>query len=136
MRIVFDANALIGAARYPEGNAGHTLSLCSERKARLFVSEHLLNEVRRALENDFHTTRREAERTIAIVRRGFEIITPKPVVVVGISPADRVVIGTCLAAEADYLVTYDGDLLALKRYRHTRIVRPEELRKTLFKQGS
>ena len=59
------------------------------------------------------------------------IIKPKSVFVGKITPADCIVLGTCLAAEANYLVTYDKDLLALKRYHHTKIVRLEVLRRIL-----
>lgn len=136
MRVVFDTNALLGAARFPEGNAGSVFQECVWKGVRVFVSHHILEEMKKALRDDFSFQEREVQETMRVIEKTLRVVQATAVSVKGISVPDRLVLGTCLAAEADYLVTYDSDLLALKRFRHTRIVRPEELRKTLFKQGS
>jgi len=136
MRVVFDTNALLGAALKPYGNAGVTFYACEKMRYRICISNHLIKEMQRALKEDFKFSDRDVQRTVNRIKDCCTIVKPKPVRVNRISPADCIVLGTCLAAEADYLVTYDGDLLNLKRFRHTRIERPEELRKTLFKEGS
>ena len=131
MLVVFDTNVIVSAARYPEGNSGATLQACFRIRARLFISEHLIAETEKTLRQDFVFTREETRGVILRLRRMFIAVQPKQVTVSRISLPDRVVLGTCLAAEADYLVTYDKDLLMLKRYRHTKIVRPEVLRRVL-----
>lgn len=48
-----------------------------------------------------------------------------PAVKVCRDPNDDYVIATTLAAGALYLVTYDKDLLDLKRYQDVQMIRPE-----------
>jgi len=131
MRIVFDTNALIGAALKPFGNAGATFHACEQMRSKICIANHLIDEMQRTLKEDFEFNGRDVQRTVNHIKNSCTIVKPEPVRVDGISSADCVVLGTCLAAEADYLVTYDKDLLALKKYRHTKIVRPEALRRIL-----
>lgn len=131
MRVVFDTNALIGVALRPQGNAGDVFTVCGVHRARVFISTHIILELEKTLKEDFGFKPSDAKHTAQLLLKQCSIIKPRAVVIPRISPADCVVLGTCLAAEADYLVTYDKDLLALKTYRHTKIVRPEALRRIL-----
>ena len=48
---------------------------------------------------------------------------------------DLAVIGTAVAARAEYLVTGDSDLLSLKRYRKVRIVSPRQFWEAIRRKG-
>ncbi len=72
-----------------------------------------------------HYTRQSEDQirhTIAAIRESSLVCSPTAVSVAGISAADANYLAAAVAGRADYLVTGDGDLLALQDYQGTRIV--------------
>jgi putative PIN family toxin of toxin-antitoxin system len=120
LRIVLDTNVLVSGLAYPAGNPGRILSAWREGGLDLVLSRYILDEMVRVLPRLPRITLTPSE--IRDLADSFlflaEIVEPsaKPDETLR-DPADQLVLGTLRAAQADYLVTGDKDLLALgERY--------------------
>lgn len=97
---------------------------------RVFLSDGMLATLGVVLSRPYFAARltdEEREQFLAHVRRGTLRETPDPSIQ-GIAPdaEDDLVLGTAVAAEADFLVTGDKGLLALGTYGGIRIVTAED----------
>jgi putative PIN family toxin of toxin-antitoxin system len=116
LRVVLDTNVLVSALAYPAGNPGRILSAWREGGFDLVLSRYILDEMVRVLPRLSRITLTPAE--IRDLADSFlflaEIVEPnaEPDETLR-DQADRLVLGTLRAAQADYLVTGDKDLLAL-----------------------
>lgn len=120
LRIVLDTNVLVSALAYPGSIPGHILNACREGEVELVLSHYILDEMVRVLPR-----LRRIKLTLAEIRDladSFlflaEIVQPSTETDESLrDQADQPVLGTLRAAQADYLVTGDKDLLALaERY--------------------
>ena len=96
----------------------------------LVQSDPLLAEVDRTLANPYFTQRlpaAERQDFLALLRRR-AVITPLTVTVAGIAthPEDDIVLATALSGNAQFVVTGDHKLLALKTYQGVIIVSVHE----------
>lgn len=126
MRVVLDTNVLVSALISPSGAAHLVYKLWQAGEFRLISCEEQIAEMRRV-------TRRpamrgwikpaEAGRIINQIRHLAIMIDPVPQVAASPDPADDYLLAIAVRGRADYLVTGDkSDLLALERFRRTRIV--------------
>jgi putative PIN family toxin of toxin-antitoxin system len=120
LRVVLDTNVLVSALAYPGSIPGCILSAWREGEVDLVLSRYILDEMVRVLPRLPRVTLTAAE--IRDLADSFlfmaEIVDPSPETDETLrDPADQPVLGTLRAAQADYLVTGDKDLLALgERY--------------------
>lgn len=123
MRVCLDTNVLIAAFA--------TRGLCTDvlrtvlAEHELIVGEVILTELRQVLKRKFKLP----EDRILAVEAVFEglVIVPKPDAPSRIKirdAADRWVLATALAGDAEVLVTGDGDLLAVAEESPIRILNP------------
>lgn len=127
MKIVADTNILFSAIAGP--------GLCRElvRQAienrQLALSDYIVAELRTVLRRKTKWSGTEIEELV-----GFYVTPAATTIVVPANvppaacpdPKDLPVLGTAIAAKAEYLVTGDRHLLDLKKYRGVRIVSPRE----------
>jgi putative PIN family toxin of toxin-antitoxin system len=120
LRVVLDTNVLVSALAYPVSIPGRILKAGREGKVDLVLSRYILDEMVRVLPRLPRIKLTPAE--IRDLADSFlfmaEIVEPssEPDEVLR-DQADQLVLGTLRAAQADYLVTGDKDLLALgERY--------------------
>lgn len=128
LRVVLDTNVLVSGIAYPGGIPGKIVGAWRQGSLELVLSRHILNELARSPPRVNHRLNWkpqdfddyvEALSFLASVVEP-EIVTPGTVR----DAADLLILGTLLAAKADYLITGDDDLLVLaKRYS---IVTPAE----------
>ena len=132
MRVFFDTNVLVSAVA-TRGICADLLRLVA-LDHDLVVGEVVLTEMRRVLETRM---RLPLERINEIERflRAYEVVA-KPAAmdpVVVRDEADRWVLANARAAQADVLITGDGDLLAVAATAGVHIITPrdfwEELRR-------
>jgi putative PIN family toxin of toxin-antitoxin system len=95
------------------------------------ISEHIYQELRRALDNPYFRRRLSPDQatdllTLVRTRATFVAISAS-VEGVASHPEDDIVLSTALSASADYLVTGDRQLLRLATYSGVRIVNAREL---------
>ena len=132
MRVFFDTNVLVSAVA-TRGICADLLRIVSSEHD-LVVGEVVLSELRRVLETRFKLP---AERIDEVEKflRTYEVVA-KPAAmdpVVVRDEADRWVLANARAAQADVLITGDGDLLAVAATAGVHIITPrdfwEELRR-------
>lgn len=128
MRIVADTNAIISGALW-DGAPCDALLLAIRGDIELFTSHRVLAEARKILSDSkerFHFSQQEIDDVISGVLTFAQIIEPTEIVRICRDPKDDHVIACALASKADYIVTYDNDLLVLNEYNGIKIMKPEE----------
>ena len=116
LRVVLDTNVLVSGLAYPAGVPGRIVSAWRLGGLDVVLSKYILDEMVRVLPRLSRNKRSPAEiRDFAdsflflaeIVQASCEVDKELR------DMADRPVLGTLIAAQADYLITGDKDLLAL-----------------------
>jgi len=116
LRVVLDTNVLVSALAYPGSIPGRILNAWREGELDLVLSRYILDEMVRVLPRLPRITLTPAE--IRDLADSFlfmaEIVEPSAEPEANLrDQANQLVLGTLRAAQADYLVTGDKDLLAL-----------------------
>jgi len=127
VKAVFDTNVLV-AAFVTEGLCSKILMRGRKRQFHLIACPIILREFEDVLIKKFFASRNEVRSTLEIVSETIHRIVRPSETVQGIcrDPDDDAILACALAAGADYLVTGDADLLALKTFRGIRIITPRE----------
>lgn len=139
LKVVFDSNVLVSAFL-----AETATQLSSELYGRctllgiLYTAEEILVETREILLERERIRRRytyldeEVEQFIVLVRRDSIVMSELPAVqAVERDPDDDVIVACAVAADADYIVSRDRDLLDLGEYEGIKIVSPEDFMQIL-----
>lgn len=125
MKVVLDAKVLI-AAFAARGLCEALFELCLE-KHEIGASAPLLQEVRDQLVSKIKLPEETANEILGFLQRHASSTDPVEVPADACrDPDDLMVLGTAKAAEADYLVTGDRDLLILETYEGISIVTPRK----------
>lgn len=116
LRMVLDTNVLVSGIAYPESIPGRILRAWQEGAVALVLSRYILDEFARVLPRLKRVALSASE--IEDLADSFlfmaEMVEPVPSGEDALRDgADEAVLGTLLAAKADYLITGDKDLLAL-----------------------
>ena len=116
LRVVLDTNVLVSGLAYPGSVPGRILGAWQRGGLDVVLSRYILDEMVRVLPKLSSNKRSPAE--IRDLADSFmfvaAIVEPSGEVDEGLrDQADQPVLGTLLAAQADYLITGDKDLLAL-----------------------
>jgi putative PIN family toxin of toxin-antitoxin system len=125
LKVVLDTVVFVRSLINPFGAAGR---LVFDREGfRLFVSEPTVREVvevltRTELQRKYRShTIRNAQAVLAILARA-EVVVPASIEPTCRDPKDDIFLATAAAAQADYLVSEDRDLLVLREFQGTQIV--------------
>ena len=125
MRIVLDANVII-AAFAARGLCESVLELCLDSH-ELLLSEALLAEIRGNLHRKIKLPIHTVDQIEHILRANGTLFVPEAIPSNACrDPGDAHVLGLTVAGQAECLVTGDGDLLVLKRFRRCQILNPRE----------
>jgi putative PIN family toxin of toxin-antitoxin system len=116
LRVVLDTNVLVSGLAYPGSVPGRILSAWQQGSLGLVLSRYILDEMVRVLPKLSRITLSPAE--IRDLADSFmfmaEIVEPGGELEAALRDRkDQPILGTLLAAQADYLITGDKDLLAL-----------------------
>jgi putative PIN family toxin of toxin-antitoxin system len=116
LRVVLDTNVLVSGLAYPESVPGRILSAWQQGGLNVVLSRYILDEMVRVLPRLSRI--KLGPQEIRDLADSFlflaEIVEPSGEVEEALrDKADQPVLGTLLAAQADYLITGDKDLLAL-----------------------
>lgn len=121
LRVILDTNVLLSGIAYPASVPGKIVAAWRHGSVDVLLSSYILEELRRVLPRLAHRhglTPAEVDDLVDILSIQAEIIEPLPGAEPDLRDAkDQAVLRTLLAAlgssGADYLVTGDGDLLAM-----------------------
>jgi len=127
--VVIDTNVFISAL-----TGGITtrkiLTLLKAGKFKLIISEELLKEIIVVLSRPkFKFDKNNLDRILRYIIRKAHIVFPEEKISICRDPKDNVVLECAVAGKADFIVTGDKDLLALKRFRKTSIISPRQFLK-------
>lgn len=153
--VVFDCNVLVQAAANAHGAAGRAFALLKQNQIQVFISRAILEELRRVL--NYPSTRTKLatlteERIEAFVwQLIYRAVLLRNVAHVFDYPRaqqDEPYIDAAAAAEANYLVSRDSDLLSLmtdfadiakefrRRFHNLRVVNPPQFLEALHEAAS
>ncbi len=137
---VADTNVLAsGLVRRNPGSAVvQVVEAWRSRRYSLVVSEHIIAELRRTLDQPYfrrHISQEQAARFVDVLRRQAKL-TSITVEVRGVAthPEDDLTLATAVSAHADYLVTGDTQLQRLGTYQGVRPLSPRQLLAVLATQ--
>ncbi len=123
MKIVLDANVVI-AAFASRGLCESVMELCLHSH-EIVLSEELLEEIVRNLRQKIKLPGNIVEDISKLLREQASMVSSVPLAAeVCRDPDDVKILGLAVAANADYIVTGDKDLLVLKKFQGVPIVTP------------
>ena len=128
LRVVLDTNVLVSGLAYPASIPGRIVGAWRQGALEVVLSRHILDELTRVLPRLNHRLKWrpvDFADLADILAIEIDLVEPQPLAGNTVrDAADIPVLGTLLAAKADYLITGDHDLLALAE-RHP-IITPAE----------
>lgn len=128
--VVLDVNILASATISEHGRPRVVVRAGLRRQYRLVVSAHILTKLKDTFEKPYFAERLSREDQDAfidlLVKKSKREIPDKSVLGIAPDQEDDLVLGTAVAANADFLVTGDKGLLAIGEYRGVRIVTAED----------
>ena len=125
-RVVLDTNVLVSGLLF-DGPPGALLHLALVGDLDLVLSSALLSELERVLHRKFPHADAMAWETLAILKDTADLVTPTSrLIVIADDVDDNRVLECALDGRADTMVSGDRHLLALKTFRHIRILSPRE----------
>lgn len=124
LRVVVDTNVFVSAFIFG-GNPGKVIKRWLEGKFVLLLSPFLLTEIISVLER-FGFEKQDLEKLRYILEDNSLKIFPKRKVTLCHDEKDNQILDLCLFGKADYLVTGDKDLLAIKKFPKTKILFPKK----------
>ena len=123
--MVFDTNVLI-AAFVSEGICSKLFLRARKKQFKLITCPFIVEEFERVLHKKFSATQEEVRAATMLLSETAEAIAQPLPKVTGVcrDAEDHNILACSIAAEADYLVTGDSDLLGLKRFKGILIITP------------
>ena len=135
MIVVQDTNLLARASISRNTAVSARWDLWLANGYTLVVSAHILGELMRTLAKPYFAARLPPVDQVAyqslLATQAQHVAITAQVQGVATHPEDDLVLATAVSAQADYLLTRDGKLLALGAYQGVRIVSPTELLRIL-----
>jgi putative PIN family toxin of toxin-antitoxin system len=135
IKVVPDTNVLIAAA-LNKSYCYDWLFGGSEPLATyaLYTSEEILSELSRKLSGRFNFQRDEIVRYLSALDGICAKVRPSKEINAVRDPNDNIILECAVEARADLVITFDKDLLALKRYENIQIAHPS-MTKYWFPKG-
>ncbi len=127
---MLDTNILASGTLARSGTIAHVLDGAIAGRFQLVLSQEILTELERTLTKPYFAVRLGEGAAVLFVTRlkAAALVTPLTETVTGVAtdPEDDVILSTALSASADFLVTGDTGLQALREYKGVKIVSPAE----------
>lgn len=128
LKLVLDTNTIISAFFW-EGNEAELFRKIEQRKAKLYITSEIIKEIEEVIKRSkFNEVMRKANLTPdqiiqKIVSLSHLVIAPKLNIKICRDEKDNKFLECAESAKVDYLISGDEDLLSLKEYKGTPIVR-------------
>ena len=138
MKVVLDTNVLVSGTFW-DGDSRKILRLLDQKEIVCILSQEIIDEYRAVLIRDDIVDKIVNKNLIAsrVVERIISasiIVKPKnQLFVVKDDSEDNKIVECAIAAQADYIITKDQDLLRMKKFESITIITPEEFLKRLGK---
>jgi putative PIN family toxin of toxin-antitoxin system len=125
IRVVFDTNILLSAILFG-GNPEKLIKLAWERKIRILISPAILLELVMVLRDKFHRDDEEAKNTVQMIGSLAELVKPRHRIRLLNDDPDNRVLECAAEGKAEWIVSGDSHLLALKEYQGIPILKAVE----------
>jgi len=131
MRAVIDTGVLVSALIRRQGTTGNVLLALRNGLFTVIYSTDILVEIIDVLDHPrfrqkYHIEPDDISALINLLRLRGTLVTPTHKVTACRDPKDDKFLEAALAAEADYIVSGDADLLVLTPFENIPILRPAE----------
>jgi putative PIN family toxin of toxin-antitoxin system len=141
VRAVIDTNVIVSALIRPQGTAGILWRRLGEGAFTAVFSPGLIDEIAAVLGHPrirarYRTIPKDLEDIAALFALRDDLVACQERIRICRDPDDDFLLETAVAGNAGYLVSGNEDLLALKKFRRTRIVRPAAFLTMLEKNRS
>ncbi len=136
LKLVLDTNTLISAFFW-DGNEYKLFKKIEERKAVIFITYEILEEVEKVLRRPkflkvLNLTKQRIDQIIQkIISVSHVIIGSKLKINVCRDPEDNKFLECAELAKADYIVSGDEDLLSMKQYKNIKIIKSSDILKLI-----
>lgn len=133
IRAVYDCNVILSGIGW-NGSARNCLKLVAQRRVFLFVTDAILNEYESVIPETLAEELPEINPhpKLVWVRAKSRLVEPSPLGKRRSRDAkDDIYLASALAASAQYIVTYDNDLLDLEKPFGIETIRPAEFLRRL-----
>ena len=136
IRVTPDTNVLISALFY-DGNERGILEAAMKGRLRFVLSMEIIDELIRVLENKFKVDPELTRDYVLRLNELSDIVTARKLPGKLVRDREDVKIIECAhSGHSDYIVTGDRDLLSLKRYQQTKIVKSSKLVRILKNEAA
>ncbi|MDH4084728.1 MAG: putative toxin-antitoxin system toxin component, PIN family [Nitrospira sp.] len=122
MRVVFDTNITISALALPGGSAEAAYLKAIRGEFELFTSVAILTETARVLQTKFDWAEGRVRQAVQEISQTATVLRPRPSLHILKDEPDNRILECAMAAQADWIISGDSHLLALKRHASTAIM--------------
>jgi len=122
VRVVFDTNIYISALAIPGGNAEEAYTKAIRGTFELFTSVAILTETARVLQTKFEWSEDKVRQAIQDISETATVLRPRPSIHLLKDEPDNRILECASAAQAEWIVSGDRHLLALKRHTNSAII--------------
>ena len=124
LKVVLDTNVIVSGLNFPTSNLAKILILVASGEVASFTSRHIVNETRRVLVDKFFWTREEVEAAELWLKTFSKSVNPKSRISVIDDDPDNRILECAEEGQADFIISGDHHLIALKEFRGIKIVNP------------
>jgi len=124
LKVVLDTNVIVSGLNFPTSNLAKILILVASGEVTNFTSRHIVNETRRILVDKFFWTREEVEAAEVWLKTFSKSVNPKNRISVIDDDPDNRILECAEEGQADFIISGDHHLIALKEFRGIKIVNP------------
>jgi len=122
VRVVFDTNITISALALPGGSAEAAYLKAIRGEFELFTSVAILTETARVLQTKFDWAEGRVRQAVQEISQTATVLRPRPSLHILKDEPDNRILECAMAAQADWIISGDSHLLALKRHASTAIM--------------
>jgi len=136
-RVVLDTNVFVSALNWPLGKPRKIYDRWLSGEFQLITSTEILSELMRILRDEFGWLDEEAYEVYNLIGQIAEVVRPeKEIKAVKEDPQDNKFLECAVISGAKHIVTGDGHLLKIGRFKDIEIILPDRFLKSLAEESS
>jgi putative PIN family toxin of toxin-antitoxin system len=116
VRVVFDTNIYISALAIPGGNAEDAYLAAVHSTFELYTSVAILTEMARVLQTKFDWAEDKVREAVQAIGQVAIVLRPRPTLHILKDEPDNRILECAIATQAEFVVSGDRHLLALKQH--------------------
>jgi putative PIN family toxin of toxin-antitoxin system len=122
VRVVFETNIYISALAIPGGNAEDVYLEAVHGTFELYTSVAILTETARVLQTKFDWAEDKVREAIQAIGQVAIVLRPRPTLHILKDEPDNRILECAIAAQAEFVVSGDRHLLALKHHANIAMI--------------